>query len=103
MPMPFGLKVLLHCLTGLVLGVCVMFIAIAAALAMAFSTAGDVVIPGVIRIWRSAENNATALNFVPQPIGIGVGVLVVAALYVVIRTLAGRRSRQARQQAENAG
>ena len=103
MPMPFGLKVLLHCLTGLVLGVCMMFIAIAAALAMAFSTAGDVVIPGVIRIWRSVENGATALNFVPQPIGIGVGVLVVAAVYVVVWMLVGRNSRRARQQAGNPG
>lgn len=103
MPMPLGLKVLLHCLTGLVLGVCVMLIAIAAALAMAFSTAGDVVVPGVIRIWRSVENGATALNFVPQPVGIGVGVLVVAAAYVVVRTLAGRTSRRARQQTENPG
>ena len=103
MPMPLGLKVLLHCLTGLVLGVCVMLIAVAAALAMAFSTAGDVVIPGVIRIWRSVENGATALNFVPQPLGFGIGVLLIAAAYVVVRTLAGRNSRRAREQAENPG
>jgi len=103
MPMPFGLKVLLQSLTGLVLGVCVMFIAIAAALAMAFSTAGDVVIPGVIRIWRSVENGATALNFVPQPLGIGIGVLVVAAVYIVVWMLAGRSSRRARERAGNPG
>ncbi len=94
--MPAGLKILLHCFTGLVLGVCVVFIAIAAAMAMAFGTAGDVVIPGVIRIWRTVENGATALNFVPEPLGMGIAVLVVAGSYVLVQTLVGRRALRAR-------
>jgi hypothetical protein len=99
--MTAGFRILLHCFAGLVLGVCVVFLAIAASLVMAFSTAGDVTIPGVIRIWRSTENGATALNFVPDFVGMGIAVLACAGLYVLLTTLAGRRIRRASEGAHS--
>ncbi|WP_295013655.1 hypothetical protein [uncultured Microbacterium sp.] len=93
--MTAGLRILLHCFAGLALGVCVVFLAVAAALVTSFNTDGDVVIPGVIRIWRATENGATALNFVPYPLGMGVAALGVAGVYVLIAVLAGGRARRA--------
>ncbi|SFR54993.1 hypothetical protein SAMN04488591_1914 [Microbacterium azadirachtae] len=97
--MTSGFRILLHSFAGLVLGVCVVFLAIAASLVMAFTTAGDVTIPGVIRIWRATENGATALNFVPNIAGMGIAVVLIAGLYVLVSTLLGARVRRASEAA----
>ena len=99
--MTAGFRIVLHCFAGLVLGVCVVFLAIAASLVMAFTSAGDVTIPGIIRIWRASENGATALNFVPNVVGMGIAVLAIAGLYVLVRTLAGRGARRASEAAHS--
>ena len=93
--MTAGFRILVHSFAGLVLGICVVFLTIAASLVMAFNTVGEVTILGVIRIWRATENGATALNFVPNIAGMGIVVLVIAGLYVLGSTLRGVRARGA--------
>lgn len=94
--MTTGIRFLLHCLAGGTIGVCTVFFALVGALVMAFFTNRDVVIPGIIRIWRSTENGAVALNFVPDAVGMVVAGAAIAVLYVIVRMLVGRRPRRAR-------
>lgn len=94
--MTTGIRFLLHCLAGGTIGVCTVFFAIVGALVMAFFTNGDVVIPGIIRIWRSTENGSVALNFVPDAVGMIVAAVAIAGVYVVVRMLVGRRTGRAR-------
>jgi len=89
--MTTGVRLLLHSLLGVVMGVCVVVIAVAACLLLAFSSAGEVTIPGVIAIWQSTENDAIALNVTPRPWGLLLAVLGVAATVVALRLLADRR------------
>ncbi|MFJ4165631.1 hypothetical protein ACIPY5_08735 [Microbacterium sp. NPDC089698] len=94
--MTAGIRFLLHCLAGGTIGVCTVFFAIVGALVMAFFTSGDVAVPGIIRIWRSRENGAVALNFVPDAVGMIVAAVAIAVVYVLVRMLVGRRTRRAR-------
>lgn len=96
-------RFLFRCFDGVVIGVCTAFLALVGALTTVFLLGVEIVLPGVIQISRTTENGAIALNFVPQPFGIGVGALVIAVAYVVVRMLAGRDSHRARLQAQIPG
>lgn len=86
-----GLRVLIHAVSGLIVGGCVVFIGVAATLMLSFFNATAVGIPGLIDVWTTEENGATALNFNPSFIGMGVAALVTAAAYTVLLSLATRR------------
>ncbi|WP_295127312.1 hypothetical protein [uncultured Leifsonia sp.] len=92
-----GLRVLLHAITGLIVGLCVVFIGVAVTLMLSFFNATAVGIPGLIDVWTTEENGATALNFNPSFVGMGVAVLVTAAAYTVLLSLATRRRAQPSQ------
>jgi hypothetical protein len=95
--MPNGLRVLLHAITGLIVGVCVVFIGVAVSLMLSFLNATAVGIPGVIDVWTTEENGATALNFTPSFVGMSIAALMVAAVYTVLLSLTTPRRAQNRQ------
>ncbi|WP_426322895.1 hypothetical protein [Microbacterium sp. E-13] len=86
-----GLRVLTRAITGLIVGVCVVFIGVIGTVMLSFFTSTAVGIPGLTRVWATDENGATALNIDPSFVGMGIAVLVVAALYTVLPAVTTRR------------
>lgn len=86
-----GLRVLVHAITGLIVGVCVVFIGVAVTVMLSFFTSAAVGLPGLIDVWTTEENGAVALNIVPSFVGMGVAVLVIAAVYTVVLSATTRR------------
>lgn len=76
---------------GLALGVAVVFLAVVGAVAFAYATGVDVIIPGVFEGWFTQENGLPALNFRPNGIGIIVAVVVIAVLFALLRLRRRRR------------
>jgi len=79
-------------LAGLALGVAVVFLAVVGAVAFAYTTGADVLIPGVFEGWFTEENGLPALNFRPNAIGIGTAVLVIAVLFALLGLRRNRSS-----------
>jgi hypothetical protein len=71
-------------LAGLGIGIAVVFLAVVGAVAFAYATGTDVLIPGVFEGWFTQENGLPALNFRPNGIGIVVVVVVIAGLFAVL-------------------
>lgn len=91
--MTLPLRILIQFLAGLAIGLCVVFLAIAASLVLAFATSSRVAIPAVIEVWTSREpNGTTALEFAPDPGGAVLVALAIAVLYTAV-TVATRRRR----------
>jgi hypothetical protein len=87
-----ALRILLHALAGLAIGVCLVVLAAASALVLAFASTSRVAIPAVIEVWTSREaNGTTALEFVPEPAGAGIVVLAFATIYTIATVAFGRR------------
>lgn len=85
-------RILLQALAGLAIGLCLVGLASATALVLAFATSSRVVIPAVIEVWTSREpNGTTALEFVPQSGGAMILVMAFAALYTVVTVVIGQR------------
>lgn len=85
-----GMRVLVRAVTGLIVGVCVVFIAVAVTLMLSFSTSAAVGIPGLIDVWTSQENGANAVDFEPSVVGMAVAAVVIAAVYTVLVRPAAR-------------
>jgi hypothetical protein len=86
-----GLRILVNILSGLAIGASLLVLAVASAFALSFINNAGVTLPGIIDIWTTPEpNGTTALNFLPNPAGMGVAVLVVATVYALAATLASR-------------
>jgi hypothetical protein len=75
------LKVVVHALTGLALGLSIVVIGVVATIALAVATGSRVGIPGVFVAWMEPYQGAPSLSFVPDGVGIPVAVAVVAVLY----------------------
>jgi hypothetical protein len=75
-------KIIVSSITGLVLGVATLFLALVAVSAFAFATDGEALIPGVFKAWFTTDNDLPALNFEPSGIGMMVFIVIVAAVYV---------------------
>lgn len=71
-------------LAGLALGIAVLFLAVVGAVAFAYTTGTDVLIPGVFEGWFTEENGLPALNFRPNGIGMLVAVLAIAVLFALL-------------------
>jgi hypothetical protein len=69
---------------GFVTGVCLLFIALVAAVGFAYVTTQSVHLPGIIHAWFTTENGMPALNFEPNFIGMLVAVLLVATITVLV-------------------
>lgn len=90
--MTLPLRILLQSLAGLAIGVCLVVLAAASAFVLAFATSSRVTIPFVVEVWTLREpNGTTALEFVPDPAGAGILVLVFAAIYTVATVAVSRR------------
>jgi len=88
------LKVILSAIGGVAMGIAVLFLALVATVAFAFATGGQVNLPGVLNAWFTTENDAPALNFEPNGIGMAAVVIVVAAICVVATWRSTRRPQQ---------
>lgn len=75
------LRGVLAVLTGILLGVAVLFLALVSTGATAWFTDGPATIPGILRVWFSEENGTRAMNFKPHGIGMLTFILIIAALY----------------------
>jgi uncharacterized membrane protein len=84
-------RIIIHALTGVVLGVIAAVCAIVLTLMLVFFTGEAAELPGVIRVWPTEENDAIALNFAPNGIGLALLALVVAGIYVGVAYVVSRR------------
>ena len=69
--------------TGLIIGVCVVFLGVAVTLMLSFFNASSFGIPLVIEVWTTEENGGTAVNFQPNLVGMVIAVLLIAVVYAV--------------------
>jgi hypothetical protein len=81
-----SIRLIINSIVGLALGGAIVFIASATSLVLAFFEESTVTIPGIITVWTTAENDATALNLDPSPLGMGVAALAIAAIYTFVMT-----------------
>jgi hypothetical protein len=79
-------------MTGLILGVFVVFIGVVGALVLALTSTGQILIPGIISVWTSQENDATALSFEPNLTGMAATVVCLAGIYVAVALVRRRVS-----------
>ena len=92
--MTLGIRILIQAAAGLAVGVALVALTLASALALAFSTSSPVRIPLVIDVWATREpNGTTALNFLPDLAGMGVVVVAFALVFTVVTVTTGRRRR----------
>lgn len=89
--MSLALRLTINIITGIVVGFVGVFIVVIVAIAFAFVTNGTGGIPGLIDIWTTTENGATAINFNPNFAGMGIAALGVALVYIAVSTLVVRR------------
>lgn len=93
--MSLPLKLVLHGLTGLVLGVALAVIAMVTTIALAVATNARASIPGVFTAWMEQYEGAPSLVFVPNELGLGIAVALVAVLYTAIAVfVSGAASRR---------
>ena len=76
-------KAIINTITGLFLGVAVLFLAIVCVVGFAFATTGSAALPGVFEAWVGSENDMPALSFAPNGIGMLVFVLLIAGVYAI--------------------
>lgn len=85
-------RILVQALAGFAIGLCLVGLASATALVLAFATSSRVAIPAVIEVWTSREpNGTTALEFVPEFGGATILVIVFAGLYTFVTVVVGQR------------
>lgn len=75
-------KLIASCCAGVALGVSVLFLGLVAASSFAFTSDGEVYLPGVFRAWFTQENGLPAMNFAPNFSGMAIVVIAIALAYV---------------------
>lgn len=89
--MSLTLRAILNVIGGLAIGFIAVFLTVLLSLAFVFMTGAAAGIPGIISIWPTEENDAIALNFEPNFLGMGIAMLVIAVVYAVIASAVGHR------------
>lgn len=82
-------------ISGALLGIALLFLAIAASVSIGFATNGKAFIPGVFEAWFTTENDMPALNFIPNGIGMSAFIVLTAIAYTAAmhrRAIGKRRS-----------
>lgn len=74
-------RITVHAIVGLAVGSALVFIAAICSLLIALVTEWTVGIPGIISIWPTVENDARALIFDPNPLGMSIAAVAIAAVY----------------------
>lgn len=77
--------------TGLVLGIAVLFLGIMLAVGFAFTTNGNVFLPGLLKAWFTTENSLPAINLEPNFLGMLVIIIAVAAVYTFFAFQSNKR------------
>lgn len=86
-----ALRAVTRAIVALIVGACTVFVGVTVTLLLSFFTATAVSLPGVVDVWTSEDDGiGRALFFTPSFVGIGVAVLLVAAVYEVLRLRAVR-------------
>lgn len=84
------LRLVVHGMMGLVLGAACVLIGIVTTVALAVATDGRAGIPGVFEAWMEPYQGSPSFAFVPDMLGLGGSVVLVAVAYVTIALAIGR-------------
>lgn len=82
--MSLPLKLVVHALTGLILGVALAVIAMVTTIALAVATGERSSIPGVFVAWMEEYEGAPSLAFTPNGLGLAIVVALIAVVYTVV-------------------
>ena len=90
--MTLPLRILIHAIAGLAIGASLVALAAMTAFVLAFTTSSRVVVPAIIEVSTSLEpDGTTALEFLPNPGGAILVIVVFAAIYTAVVVVTGRR------------
>jgi hypothetical protein len=85
-----GFRFIVTIVNGLIMGAVLVACAAIVLVAFVFLTEGSAGVPGIISIWATTENNATAVNVTPNVPGMGIAVLVITVVYITVVHAASR-------------
>lgn len=79
-----SIRLVVQAFVGGAIGAGVVVIGVLSCFVLAFFGESMIAVPGVIRIWTTEQDDALALNFDPDFVGMGLVVLAIAAGFVAI-------------------